>query len=87
MLVYMRTLSDLSEEEISILQIMVDGDAFHKLNILNQLKQFATFAGKEFDIHIAQKNLDRLTEEKFLIYLPQIESYRLTDAGHDVLES
>ena len=83
----MRTLSDLSEEEISILQIMIDGETIHKLNVLNQLIQFATFAGKEFDVQNAQKHLDILTEEKLVVYLPQIESYRLTPAGRDILES
>ena len=74
-------------EAYQILQICAaEKKAFHKLNILNQLKSFSQFGGRGFDIGIAQETLDELTTAGYISYLENIESYKITDRGMDALE-
>ena len=78
---------DFTIEAYQILQICSsERKAFHKLNILNQLKSFSQFGGRGFDIGIAQETLNELTNDGFISYLENIDSYKITDKGMDVLE-
>lgn len=79
-------MSDLSIEVIQLLQIAEPNKAFHRLHFLSQMKQFSTYAGKIFDVKRVQSVLDSLVEKNYLEFLENIESYRITKAGIDVLE-
>ena len=80
-------MTDFTIEGYQILQICAaEKKAFHKLNILNQLKSFSQFGGRGFDIGIAQETLDELTTAGYISYLENIESYKITDRGMDALE-
>lgn len=74
-------------EGYQILQICAaEKKAFHKMNILNQLKSYAKFGGRGFDMGIAQQTLDELTTQGYITYLENIDSYKITPKGIDVLE-
>ena len=80
-------MADFTIEAYQILQICAaERKAFHKLNILNQLKSFSQFGGRGFDLGIAQQTLDELTTNGYITYLDNIESYKITDKGMDALE-
>ncbi|MHA2364615.1 MAG: hypothetical protein ACXAC7_11715 [Candidatus Hodarchaeales archaeon] len=78
---------DLSIDAIQILQITEPNQAFHRLHILNQMKQYATYAGKLFDVEHIQSLVDDLVLKGYLEFLEKLESYRITPAGIDAMES
>jgi hypothetical protein len=80
-------MTDFTIEGYQILQICAaEKKAFHKLNILNQLKSFSQFGGRGFDIGIAQQTLDELTTQGYIAYIEKIDSYKITEKGIDILE-
>ena len=79
-------LTEFTIEGYQILQICAAESSVHRLNILNQIKQFAQFGGRGFDINIAQQTLDELTENGFIAFIEKIDSYKITEKGKDALE-
>ena len=78
---------DFTIEAYQILQICsAENKAFHKLNILNQIKSLSQFGGRGFDIGVAQQTLDELTSQGYIAYLDNIDSYKITTKGIDALE-
>ena len=78
---------DFTIEAYQILQICAaEKKAFHKLHILNQLKQFSQFGGRGFDIGIAEETLNELHSQGYIAYLENIDSYKITEKGLDALE-
>ena len=79
-------MSNLSIEAIQLLQIAEPNKAQHRLHYLNQMKQYTTYAGKSFDLNHIQSVLDQLVEKKYMEFLENLESYRITQTGLDILE-
>ncbi|MFW9928460.1 MAG: hypothetical protein ACFFD1_03630 [Candidatus Thorarchaeota archaeon] len=82
-----RTLEELSIEEIQILQITKESGTTHKLGIMSQIKQYFTHANREFNIDLIQKTLDRLVVEGLIRYIKDLDSYSITELGQDILFS
>lgn len=77
---------EFSIEAYQILQICEAESSVHKLNILNQLKQYASYGGRGFDAKIAQQILNDLTNDGYITYIEKIDSYKITEKGKDALD-
>ena len=69
-------------EGYQILQIVEDATV-HKLNIMNQIKQFSTFGGRGFDAKTLQQILDEMVEGGYITYIEKIDSYKITEKGKE----
>ena len=72
-------------EGYQILQILESERSVHRLNILNQLKSYASFGGRGFDINVANETLKDLTEKGFIEYVEKIDTFKITEKGRDAL--
>lgn len=73
-------------EGYQVLQILEEGRGVHKLNIMNQIKQYGGHAGRGFDAAVMQNILDEMVKDGYIVYIENIDSYKITEKGKDALE-
>lgn len=79
------TNENISSEMHTLLEIIGATRSIHKMNILNQSKQLFEFSEKNFNKEDTELLLSRLAKESLIIYIQDIDSYKITDKGKELI--
>lgn len=76
-------MSEPTNEELTVLEIVGQRTSMHTLGVLDQVKQMTALTGSAFDKDVVMGRLNSLKDKGLISYIDKLDSWKITDDGKD----